>query len=74
METTMPDPPQSNASFKWAKRTIMERVRFMLVYAGRSKKYWEFAVSVAHYLKNCTLTQSVVGKTPNEAWPGRKPC
>jgi hypothetical protein len=46
----------------------------MLVYAGLSKKYWEFAVSVALYLKICTLTRSGVGKTPNEAWPGRKPC
>jgi len=51
----------------------MERVRCMPDDAGLSKKYWAFAVSVAVYLKNRTPTRSVVGKTPYEAWHGRKP-
>jgi hypothetical protein len=45
----------------------------MLHDAGFSKKHWPIAVSVAVYLKNRTLTQSVVSKTPYEAWHGRKP-
>jgi len=45
----------------------------MLDDAGLSTKYWAFAVSVAVYLKNRTPTWSVVGKTPYEAWYGRKP-
>jgi hypothetical protein len=45
----------------------------MLDDAGLSNKYWAFAVSVAVYLKNRTPTGSVVGKTPYEAWHGRKP-
>ena len=45
----------------------------MLDDAGLSKKYWAFTFSVAVNLENRTPTQSVVGKTPYEAWHGRKP-
>jgi transposase InsO family protein len=71
--TTTPYTPQSNGVVQRAIRTIMERVRCLLDDAGLSKKYWAFAVSVVVYLKNRTLTGSVVGKTPYEAWHGRKP-
>jgi len=51
----------------------MERVECMLDDARLSKKCWAFAVSVAVDLKNRTPIRSVVGKTPYEAWDGRKP-
>jgi len=60
-ETTTPYTPQSNGVVERANCTIMERVRCMLDDAGLSKKYWAFALSVAVYLKNRTLTRSVVG-------------
>jgi hypothetical protein len=44
----------------------MLRIQCMLDDARHSQKYWAFAVSVAVTLKNCTPTQSVVGKTPYE--------
>jgi hypothetical protein len=72
-EMTTPCSPQSNGVVERANRTIMERVRCMLDDAGLSKKYWAFAVSEAVYLKHRTPTGSVVGKTPYEAWHGRKP-
>ena len=70
---TTPYTPQSNGVVEWANRTIMERVRCMLDDAGLSKKFWAVAFLVAVYLKNRTPTRSVVGKTPYEAWHGRKP-
>ena len=44
----------------------------MVENAGLSKMSWAVAVSVVVYLKNCTPTRLVVGKTPYEAWHGRK--
>jgi hypothetical protein len=74
-ETTTPYTLLSNGVVERANRMIMERVRCMLDDAGLSKEYWAFAVSVAVYLKNCTPTRSIVGKTSYEAWhgSGRKP-
>jgi len=72
-ETTTPYTPQSNEVVEQTNYTIMERIRCMLDDAGLSKKYWAFAVSVVVSVKNRTPTQSVVGKTPYEAWHGRKP-
>jgi hypothetical protein len=71
-ETTALYTPQSNGVVERANGTIMERVRCMMDDAGLSKKYWAFAVSVAVYLKNRTRTQSVVCKTPYEAWQGSR--
>jgi hypothetical protein len=45
----------------------------MLDDVGVLKKYWAFAVSLVVDLKNRTPTRSVVGKTPYDAWHGRKP-
>jgi len=72
METTTPNTPQSNGVVEWANRMIMQCVWCMLDDAGFSKKHWAFAVSVAVYLKNCTPTRSVVGKTPYKAWHGSR--
>jgi hypothetical protein len=72
-ETTTPYSPLSNGVVERANSTIMERVRCMLDGAGLSKKYLQLAVSVTVYLKNCTPTRSVVGKTLYKARIGRKP-
>jgi hypothetical protein len=72
-KTTTPYSPQFNGVIERANCTIMKRVRCMLEDARLSKKYWAFAISMAVYLKNCTLTRSMVGKTPYDTWHGRKP-
>jgi hypothetical protein len=45
----------------------------MLDDAGLSKKDWAFVVAVVVDPMNHTLTRLVIGKTPYEAWHGRKP-
>jgi len=71
-EMTAPYTPQSDRVIERANRTIMECAHCMFYNPRLSKKYWAFAVSLAVYLKNCTPTRSVVGKTPYEAWHGSK--
>jgi len=53
----------------------MKRVWCMLDDPGLPKKYWTFALPVVVYLKNRTLTNSMVGKTACEAWDrsGKRP-
>jgi hypothetical protein len=65
---TAPYTLQSNGVVAQANPTIMEHVRCMLDYAGLSKKYYAFSVSVAVYLVNSAARRSVFGNTPYEAW------
>ena len=73
-ETTVPYTPQQNGVAERANRTIMEMTRSM-IYGAKlvNKGIWGEAVSTAVYIKNRTPTAAVQGKTPFEAWTGRKP-
>jgi hypothetical protein len=72
-EMTTPCSLQSNGVVERANDTIMKRVQYVLDDAGYLQKNWAFAVSVAVCVKNRTPKRSVVGKSPYEAWHGRKP-
>jgi hypothetical protein len=54
-------------------RTIVEKARSMLLEAGLSKEFWAEAVNTAVYLINRSPTKVVAGKTPEEAFSGKKP-
>ena len=47
--------------------------RSMLKSKRLPKEFWAEAVACAVYLSNRSPTRSVWGKTPQEAWSGRKP-
>ncbi|XP_020572604.1 uncharacterized protein LOC110019319 [Phalaenopsis equestris] len=47
--------------------------RSMLKSKRLPKEFWAEAVGCAVYLANRSPTRSVLGKTPQEAWSGRKP-
>ena len=53
--------------------TIVEYARSMLHFVDLGIEFWAEAVSTAVYLKNKSPTSAVKGKTPQEAWSGRKP-
>nr|KYP64656.1 Retrovirus-related Pol polyprotein from transposon TNT 1-94 [Cajanus cajan] len=52
-------------------RTILERVRCMLLGSGLSKKFWGEAATTAAYLINKCPSSALNHKTPMEAWHGK---
>ena len=54
-------------------KTIVETAKSMMKDKGLPKEFWVEAVAVVVYVLNRFLTCSVKGKTPYEAWSGRKP-
>ena len=72
-EFTVPRSPEQNGVAERLNRTLLEAVRSMLVGAQLSQSFWAEALTTAVYLRNRSLTKSVNGSTPYEAWSGRKP-
>lgn len=77
-QVTTPYTPRSNGVSERAKRTIMERVRSMISWAGLQNSFWAGAVATATYLKNRTPTHGLEDlkrdfHTQFEGWFGRIP-
>ena len=70
---TVPRSPQQNGVAERKNRTILDMARSMLKSKRLPKEFWAEAVACAVYLSNRSPTRSVWGKTPQEAWSGRKP-
>ncbi|KAH9669584.1 hypothetical protein KPL70_021844 [Citrus sinensis] len=70
---TVPRSPQQNGVAKRKNRTILDMARSMLKSKRLPKEFWAEAVACAVYLSNRSPTRSVWGKTPQEAWSGKKP-
>ncbi|KAH9687903.1 hypothetical protein KPL70_014941 [Citrus sinensis] len=69
----VPRSPQQNSVAERKNRTILDMARSMLKSKRLPKEFWAEAVACAVYLSNRSPTRSVWGKTPQEAWSGRKP-
>jgi hypothetical protein len=65
--------PQQNGVAERRNRTIGEMARSMLIEKGIPTEFWGEAVNTAVYLQNRCVTSAVEGKTPFEAFTGRKP-
>ena len=63
--------PQQNGLAERFNRTILERVRCMLVGASLPKVFWAEAVMTAGYLINRCPSTALGMKTPEEVWSGR---
>ncbi|KAK4257721.1 hypothetical protein QN277_007276 [Acacia crassicarpa] len=70
---TVPRSPQQNGVAERKNRTILNMARSMLKSKKMPKEFWAEAVATAVYLSNRSPTRSIWGKTPQEAWSGRKP-
>ncbi|GAA0160040.1 transmembrane signal receptor [Lithospermum erythrorhizon] len=72
-QLTTPYTPQQNGVAERRNRTIMNMVRSLLTAKNMPKFLWSEAVVWSVYVLNRCPTISVKGKTPQEAWNGKKP-
>ncbi|KAH9672319.1 hypothetical protein KPL70_017676 [Citrus sinensis] len=69
----VPRSPQQNGVAERKNRTILDMARSMLKSKRLPKEFWVETIACAVYLSNRSPTRSVWGKTPQEAWSGKKP-
>ena len=60
--------PQENGLAERMNRTILERVRCMIINVGLPKSFWGEAVAIACYLINRCPSQAIGLKTPMDMW------
>lgn len=71
-QTTAPYTPEQNGVAERLNRTLMEKVRAMLLGAGLKKELWAEAVVAANYIRNRSPTSKGT-KTPWELFFGKQP-
>jgi transposase InsO family protein len=72
-EVTTPDTPQHNGVAERMNRTLLDKVRAMLIDADLPESYWYDALLYAAHIHNVTPTRALDKMTPEEAWSGQKP-
>ncbi|CAN6200243.1 unnamed protein product [Urochloa humidicola] len=68
-----PYTPQQNGVVERRNQTVLATARALLKQRKMPARYWGEAVSTAVFLLNRAPTKSLDGKTPYEAWTGKKP-
>jgi hypothetical protein len=72
-ELTTPDMPQHNGVAERMNRTLLDKVRAMLIDAKLPKSYWYDTLEYMALLHNVVPTRALGDITPEEAWSGNKP-
>jgi hypothetical protein len=70
---TIPKTPKQNGVSERMNRTLVETVRSMLADSRLPHRFWAEALATAAYLINRSPTKTLDGKTPFQAWYGKKP-
>ncbi|KAH9769617.1 hypothetical protein KPL71_012080 [Citrus sinensis] len=70
---TVRNTPQQNGLAERINRTLIEKVRCMLLNANLSKHFWAEAVNTAAYMINRSPSSALDFKTPQEVWSGKPP-
>ena len=65
--------PQQNGVAERMNRTILDKVRCLLIGSGLSQSFWGEAATTAVYLINRSPSSAINLKTPEELWTGRAP-
>lgn len=68
-----PYSPEQNSIAERRIRTVVEMARTILLQSCVPSMCWEDAILHANYIRNRVYTRSIAGKTPYEAFWGRKP-
>lgn len=72
-QKSAPYTPQQNGMSERMNRTLVEKVRCMLIDAEMSKSFWAEAVMAAAKIVNCVPCKGTKDISPEEVWSGRKP-
>ena len=71
-ELTAPYSPQQNGMAERLNRTLLEKMRCLLIWSQLPKSYWDVALLHANWLRNKLPTSAMKGEELIEAWNGRK--
>ncbi|GJS07277.1 retrovirus-related pol polyprotein from transposon TNT 1-94 [Tanacetum coccineum] len=67
---TVSGTPQQNGVAERMNRTLMDKVRCLLIQSGLPKTFWAEATCTAAYLINRSPSTAIEKKTPMEMWSG----
>ncbi|KAL2248429.1 UNVERIFIED_CONTAM: Retrovirus-related Pol polyprotein from transposon TNT 1-94 [Sesamum indicum] len=70
---TNPYTPQQNGIAERMNRTLLDKVRCLLVSSGLPKTFWGEAILTAAHLINMSPSVPLLGKTPEHIWTGKIP-
>ncbi|KAL2242583.1 UNVERIFIED_CONTAM: Retrovirus-related Pol polyprotein from transposon TNT 1-94 [Sesamum indicum] len=70
---TNPYTPQQNGVAERMNRTLLDKVRCLLISSGLPKTFWGEAVLTAAHLINMSPSVPLSGKTPDFMWNGKLP-
>lgn len=68
---SVPGNPQQNGVVERMNRTLLERVRCMMLQSDMAKKFWAEAVTIAAYTINKCSSSALKFKSPDELWYGK---
>ena len=71
-QLTAPYSPQQNGMSKRLNRTLLEKMRCLLLWSQLPKSYWDVALLHANWLGNRLPISALKGEVPIEAWKGKK--
>ena len=70
-ELTAPYSPQQNGMAERLNRTLLEKMRCLLIWSELPKSYWDVALLYANHLRNRQPTSGLKGGIPIEKWSNK---
>ena len=67
-----PYSPEQNGVNERLNRTLLEKMRCLLLWSELPKSFWDVAILHANRLRNCTPTCGLKGGVPLTAWTGKQ--